>query len=259
VAGCRDFLLDQLRAQEAAQEQAGDAGPYESDREAHRAAIRLGGPARPGWSILSDEQNARMLIAACEAAGVRLGSWDLRILSWLAGFEDSTCAVVAGLIIQASVGRSGLASGDLSTVLAALADAAEHKRERAARCPDCDARPTDLCLTCERRLAVADEYDALAASLRGDGGGHDQGPLSAAHRRCRPAIAAVVLYLRIVRLALALRPGATSGVHGPPPAALDHMLKTALSQTGKRRAGCSMTWLACGPASASSCSASARA
>ena len=43
-----------------------------------------------------------MLTEACEQAGVQLGAWDERILAWLAGWEDSTCAVVAGLIRRAA-------------------------------------------------------------------------------------------------------------------------------------------------------------
>jgi hypothetical protein len=42
-------------------------------------ALSLGGPPRPGWSILSAEQNNAMLTAACQGAGVSLGAWDQRI------------------------------------------------------------------------------------------------------------------------------------------------------------------------------------
>jgi hypothetical protein len=80
--------------------------PFETEREAHAAALKAGGPPRPGWSILSGDQNRQMLTAACEAAGVDLGAHDARILAWLAGFEDSTCAVIAGLITRAHAGRS---------------------------------------------------------------------------------------------------------------------------------------------------------
>lgn len=82
--------------------------PFENEREAHAAAVEAGGPPRPGWSILSDAQNRQMLTGACEAAGVDLGTYDARILGWLAGFEDSTCAVIAGLITRAHI-RAGRA------------------------------------------------------------------------------------------------------------------------------------------------------
>ena len=81
-------------------------GAYQSEREAHAAALDLGGPPRPGWSILSGAQNRAMLTAACQAAGIELGEHDSRILGWLAGFEDSTCAVVAGWITRASEASS---------------------------------------------------------------------------------------------------------------------------------------------------------
>ncbi len=45
--------------------------------------------------------NHRLLEDACGAAGVDLGAYDQAILLWLAGFEPSTCAVVAGLIARA--------------------------------------------------------------------------------------------------------------------------------------------------------------
>jgi hypothetical protein len=77
------------------------SGPYETERQAADAALELGGPPDMGWSILGAGQNHQMLIAACEAAGVSLGAYDSRILAWLAGFEDSACAVVAGLITRA--------------------------------------------------------------------------------------------------------------------------------------------------------------
>lgn len=57
-----------------------------------------------------------------------------------------------------------LTSDELRLVLDALDVAADYRRDRAATCPDCDARADDLCGTCDHRLAVADEYDQLAAS-----------------------------------------------------------------------------------------------
>jgi hypothetical protein len=76
-------------------------GPFETDRDAHAAALAAGGPARPGWSILSEAQNRQLLADVCGRAGVVLGAYDERILSWLAGWEDATCAVIAGLISRA--------------------------------------------------------------------------------------------------------------------------------------------------------------
>jgi hypothetical protein len=38
-----------------------------------------------------------MLMDACLGPGVQLGAFDARIVEWLAGWEPSTCTVVAGL------------------------------------------------------------------------------------------------------------------------------------------------------------------
>jgi hypothetical protein len=80
-------------------------GPFGTEAEARAAALALGGPPRPGWSILSEEQNRQMLTAACEQASVEIGDYDARILAWLAGWEDAMCAVVAGLITRAGEHR----------------------------------------------------------------------------------------------------------------------------------------------------------
>ncbi len=153
-------------------------GPYGTEREAAKAA-RIGVELRPGWSILSSDQNRQMLTGACEAAGVGLGAFDERIVAWLAGFEDSTCAVIAGLIARAGTVRQRparrdrhprLSDAETRTVLDALDVAADYKRDRAEACSDCDARPDGaLCPACESRLAQADEYDALAEELRTGG------------------------------------------------------------------------------------------
>lgn len=53
-----------------------------------------------------------------------------------------------------------------ATVLAALEDASEGIRQRAAYCPACRRHPADLCEEDADRLARADAYDRLAAKLR---------------------------------------------------------------------------------------------
>jgi len=75
-------------------------GPFETEREARAAAHEVVRPEY-GWSILRKSQNQFVLKRACEAAGVELGAYDQRILDWLSGFEDSMCAVVAGLVARA--------------------------------------------------------------------------------------------------------------------------------------------------------------
>ena len=77
------------------------AGPFGSEADARAAALALGGPPRPGWSILSEDQRLEMLLAACEESGVTLGAYDDAVLAWLSGWGDGTCAVIAGLITRA--------------------------------------------------------------------------------------------------------------------------------------------------------------
>jgi hypothetical protein len=136
------------------------SGPYETERQA-RTSVRhiLDSPTGTGaWK----DGNHRLLEGACQAVGVKLGAYDHRVLLWLASFEPQICAVIAGLITRARA----LAPGQLGTILDALDVAAEYKRDRAATCGDCEASPAELCGTCEWRLARADEYDALAETLR---------------------------------------------------------------------------------------------
>jgi hypothetical protein len=70
------------------------AGPFETEREA-RAAVAPA-PGRPLTEI-----NHRLLCEALAAAGVELGTHDHCIVQWLAGWEPSTWAAVAGLITRA--------------------------------------------------------------------------------------------------------------------------------------------------------------
>lgn len=84
-------------------------GPFETEREAHAAAHQVVRP-EPGWSILHKSQNRFVVEQACESAGVELGVYDRQIIDWLAGFEDSMCAVVAGLVARAvAAARPGAA------------------------------------------------------------------------------------------------------------------------------------------------------
>ena len=53
-------------------------------------------------------------------------------------------------------------AGEVKTLLAALDDAAEDKRDRAASCTDC---ADQSCTTCQWRLQAADAYDQLAGQM----------------------------------------------------------------------------------------------
>ena len=76
-------------------------GPFETEREARAAAHEVVWPEH-GWSILTSRRTGSSL------SGMRVGRGRTRHVrpadfDWLAGFEDSMCAVVAGLVARAVV------------------------------------------------------------------------------------------------------------------------------------------------------------
>ena len=121
--------------------------------------------ADPGVGHMA-AHNERMLRDSCVAAGVALGALDRRVVSWLAGWEPESCAVVAGLIARAGHGAV-CGRGQQAIVLSALAEAAGLIREQAAWCRACEMAPSALCGDHEEALARAGEYDRLAALLGG--------------------------------------------------------------------------------------------
>src|SRR6266480_4691016 len=74
-------------------------GPYDTERQAADAARHIY-DSPPGTGAWGDG-NHRLMEDACTAAGAQLGAYDHRILLWLAGWEPSTCAVIAGIIRRA--------------------------------------------------------------------------------------------------------------------------------------------------------------
>ena len=75
--------------------------PYETQRQAHAAAVAAIPPG-PGQIILNHAQNSQLLRRALDDAGVTTGAFDEQIVSWLANYEDSTVAVIAGWITRAA-------------------------------------------------------------------------------------------------------------------------------------------------------------
>jgi hypothetical protein len=80
-------------------------GPFETEREAREAAQQYTGP--PGASLTGPpgqlaDANRSMLLDAVNAAGVQLGWYDAHVLNWLANYEPTTCAAIAGLIARAA-------------------------------------------------------------------------------------------------------------------------------------------------------------
>jgi len=93
-------------------------GPFESAEQARatpavRAAYAASAAAVHKRGTLA-KASAAMIAAACQAAGVELGSYDRHILlDWLAGWEPEVCAAIAGVIERAAEPR-------LAAILAVL-------------------------------------------------------------------------------------------------------------------------------------------
>ena len=75
------------------------AGPYETEREARKAARHIYGmePSTGVWTAAEH----RLLCEALSDAGVELGTYDHAIVQWLSTWEPSTVAVIASLIRRA--------------------------------------------------------------------------------------------------------------------------------------------------------------
>lgn len=90
-------------------------GPFDTEGQAHAAAAAKITP-RPGSSILSTEQCHQLIRGALESAGVTTGAHDDVIAWWLARYEDSTCAVIAGWVERASSAAPALIDDDRKVI-----------------------------------------------------------------------------------------------------------------------------------------------
>ncbi len=73
------------------------AGPFGTERQAAAAVAHITSSPPASWEPGLHQH----LENACAAAGVNLGAYDHQVMLWLAGWEPSTVAVVAGLIARA--------------------------------------------------------------------------------------------------------------------------------------------------------------
>jgi hypothetical protein len=150
-------------------------GPYQTEAQAREQpavrAIYDAAYADRRRGVMA-EGSHRLLEEACSAASVELGAYDQHILAWLAGLEPQTCAVIAGLITRAACAQRAptvlardydLTSADQRTILAALDDTADHKRDLAASCPDC---ADQTCGTCDARLRAARDCEVVSAQIQ---------------------------------------------------------------------------------------------
>jgi hypothetical protein len=82
-------------------------GPFDTEDQA-RAAAQVA--ADPGLLPIKAPQNRRLLVRVCDAAGVTMGRYDDKIVTWLAIWDPSTVVVVAGWITRAY--ESGRVAGE---------------------------------------------------------------------------------------------------------------------------------------------------
>jgi hypothetical protein len=154
-------------------------GPYDTEADTRSVTLPLWAAwdADPGAGKMAP-QLRQFLGQTLEAASVEMGRYDDRIADWLAIWEPATVAVVAGWVIRArraelQEARAAVLSGvaaltpeQLRTVLFALYEASEARRDAAENCAECGAGSHDVCGTCQNRLSIADDMQAVAESLR---------------------------------------------------------------------------------------------
>jgi hypothetical protein len=97
-----------------------DNGPFESQRQA-ADSVRSIYDAMHASTLrgVMAEKGHKLLETACTTAGVTVGAYDHRVLTWLAGFEPEMCAVIAGLITRAGHAQddnAGLGDADKAAV-----------------------------------------------------------------------------------------------------------------------------------------------
>jgi hypothetical protein len=85
---------------------ADEYGPFKNEREAlaTRAAtlVQAAYDAHPDDRTAASRERLRLLTEACEAAGVALGDYDLRLFGWLSQWETGQCVALAGIIRRAA-------------------------------------------------------------------------------------------------------------------------------------------------------------
>ena len=113
--------------------------PYETRQQAAADVSDVYDKARraPRRGVMAEANLAR-LAGACKHAGVTLGTFDTRILEWLAGWEPETCAVIVGLITRAHA--AGLsATGSAAPRPDPYCQAGQHANcpGRLCECPEC--------------------------------------------------------------------------------------------------------------------------
>lgn len=143
----RGITLSLLGAAELASTVA--TGPFGTEAEARdvpavRAIWDTWRATQPAPAGSLGAPSARLIELACERAGVVTGTYDRRLIAWLARFGPEYCAVFAGLISRANLGhlgagQAGPAPAAVPGALALTSPAGgHHDNELSARVCDLD-------------------------------------------------------------------------------------------------------------------------
>jgi hypothetical protein len=107
-----------------------------------------------------DQHTGRAISLVGQLAFIYEGTQDVPVGAYVIEIPQATEPAPEPSPVPAEA--AGLNPAQWATVLAALDEAAGHKRDLAANCPDC---PDQSCGNCQSRLAAALDYDATAARL----------------------------------------------------------------------------------------------
>jgi hypothetical protein len=140
--------------------------------------MSIGGDSRHTWELITD------ILGVLENHGYHRGDDQhtgraIALAGDLARIYEGTKEAPSGYGLHASssdaapsahraggAGQQAITVGaaDVRTILAALDEAADYKRDRAAGCADCEDQS---CGSCQHRLSTADAYDGVTAWLQG--------------------------------------------------------------------------------------------
>jgi hypothetical protein len=115
---------------------------------------------RHGYHRFDDQHTGRAISLVGQLAFIYEGTQDVPVGAYVIEIPQATEPAPEPSPVPAEA--AGLNPAQWATVLAALDEAAGHKRDLAANCADC---PDQSCGNCQSRLAAALDYDTTAARL----------------------------------------------------------------------------------------------
>lgn len=135
------------------------------------------GDTRQTWGLITDildvlekhgyhrgdnQHTGRAIGLIADLARIYEGTREAPVGAYVARTPASPQAAAEPVNPAAGAGAATIAAAEMKTILAALDEAADHKRARAANCADC---ADQSCGSCQFRLETALAYDSLTARL----------------------------------------------------------------------------------------------